>query len=503
MDVKLRDFLREPPAQAFAAGMKYLPPGEEVLVAYYANAVLFLGSAKAVAPPGNSTELTPMGDILSSHDIFLATSVLQVIGTLQSCFKISLPSVPQCRKREIVWKVDAFLHLVLPFDFEGALEKATGWLKHDPEKYFNCLSNSILTLFPCFYDVPQTDFQTRSDWRIDKLYFSLRANSFEAAIRLYFLLHGTGWKTVNQSDVIDLPNFIGYAVAADQLDLMLQSLERVYSGSPYASLLIEVQNRIKDPAYAGSSQQACIHELLLCRDSEVLKQAWKLYRNDVEMPFLLQIAPSVPDEALPLALNRVCYLCRSLPPSDSYKLLTVYLNRLLQQGGAICASYKPKLLDLLTPLLEDPTLRLQLLSNRLISAEIPAQLAQLLACLRASMAEPAVWWGHFFTVRQLLPKNELSQELASVLQAAIQKWDLTAQDGYAEVYQTVMAGVSDVKDRLSMFIHGGRFEETDVMNLPDYIVYGIEKGQLKSVLESFRKNLPWNPLCSPLCRDPR
>ena len=317
------------------------------------------------------------------------------------------------------------------------------------------------------------------------LYFALRANSAysEAALRLYFLLHGTGWKTIQQSDVIDLPNFIGYAVATDQLDLMLQSLERIYRGSRYDSLFIEVRSRIKEPA-CTDSRQACIHELLVCRDIEVLKLTWKFFRDELGVPFLLGIAPSVPDEALPFALNRVCYLCRSLPFSDSYKLLTVYLNRLIQQGGGICASYKPKLLELLNPLLVDPTLQLQLLSNRLISQEVPAQPASLLSCLRAAMVEPSVWWGHFQTVRQLLPKDELHQELAGVFQTAIRKWDLTAQDGYGEVYQTVMAGVSDIKTRLSIFINGGRCEESDVMDLPDYIVHGIETGQFESVLES-------------------
>ena len=160
---ELRDFLREsqePPAYAFTAGMRYLPPGEEAIVAYHANAVSFLDGAEAdmQLDISKGSVFTPMGDILSSHDVVLASSVLKVIGTLQACFKITLPGVPQCRQREIVWKANTFLHLVLPSDFEWALAKAAGWFKHDPDRVLNCLSDCILALFPIFSDIPANPF---------------------------------------------------------------------------------------------------------------------------------------------------------------------------------------------------------------------------------------------------------------------------------------------------------------------------------------------------------
>ena len=313
---------------------------------------------------------------------------------------------------------------------------------------------------------------------------------------------GTGWKTINESDVIDLPNFIGYGCATEQLGVMLQSLERIYQGSRYEPLVGEVCKRIKNPACIDA-RQACVEELLVHKD--VPSHAWKLYEMEQQLPFLLKIAPTVPDEALPMALSRVCALSRTLPASDSFDLLTVYLNRLLRQNGPYCASYKPKLIELLEPLLAaDPLLRLQLFSKPLISDELPVQESSLLKDLISiATAEPSVWWGHFQSVQRVLKERgtygAFHNQLATIFMQVHHTSPLSGQAGFAEVYAALADGLSDVKLRFAFFVKGCRREEADVLALPDFIGYGVEAGNLKGAIKSLERvyqATPFAPLFS-------
>ena len=359
VNAELRELLRvssDSPPCAFAEGFRFIPQGDEALLALYSNFVVFYGSSAGL-PRLNidtSAKFSPMGEILLSHHVIGTPFVLRLIGTLQSCFNVSLPNAPRCRsirsQLEIMWESDAFLYLVLP-DFERSLEQVALWLERDQNSCLRCLSHALAVLFPFFDDLPRSKPQLRNDLRMDAIYHLLRSKPefSEAAVRLYFLLHGTGWKTINESDVIDLPNFIGYGCATKQLGVMLQSLERIYQGSRYEPLVSEVCRRIKNPACIDA-RQACVEELLVHKDVP-MSHAWKLYEMEQQLPFLLKIAPTVPDEALPMALSRVCALSRTLPALDSFDLLTAYLNRLLRQNGPYCASYKPKLIELLEPLL--------------------------------------------------------------------------------------------------------------------------------------------------------
>ncbi|HEY5259069.1 MAG TPA: hypothetical protein VIJ46_00355, partial [Rhabdochlamydiaceae bacterium] len=310
--------------EAYIAGIRHLPPGNESRLAYYCNAVSHQRGIQGLPPRALNISthlLSPMGHLLLVHSPAQAPLMLHVVGSMQACFEVSLPGVPECRpvgsQLEIGW---GDLHVVLPFEAEGAFGEVLVWLRQDMAGCLACLSHTVLVLFSSFSDLPRVQVEKRNDTLINELYALLRSNTqfSEAAIRFYFLLHGSGRRVIGVADVIDLPSFIVYGVMTNQTNLMLKSLERIYQGSAFAPVFDAVFRRITslEVITTQNCRQACIEGLLQCGEPQVVPQAWTSYQNEVELPFLMDVGPRLDQHTLPSALNRVCSLCPSLQPDE-------------------------------------------------------------------------------------------------------------------------------------------------------------------------------------------
>ncbi len=498
-DIEPADVNNSEKETAFVAGLSRLPPGNEFRLAYFCNAI---SSQTGIHDLPSLTlidgaQLSPMGGVLFLHSAAQTPNVLHIVGNMQSCFEISLSDVPRCRRvrshLEICWGQEKRLHVVIPFDSDRALSKVFVWLKQDAAGCLSCLSHTILVLFPNISDLPRAQTEKRNDPRLIDLYGVLRCNVqfSDAAIRFYFLLHGTGSKTIDVTDVIDLPNFILYGTMSNQTDSMLTSLERIYQGSAYKPLFDAIYNRIAsiEEKTAVNCRQVCVEQLLLCGEPQIVQQAWTSYHNEIQLPFLFEVGPRLDQHALPFALNRVCVLCPSLMPSEGFQLLRLYLTRLLRQGGPICSNYQPILTDSLLKVLQnDQALWMTLLSDPLLKT-LPSPEAPLLECLSGLIgkSEPDVWWGHFLSIRRLLQERgtfeTFRQTLSGVLVEALLQSDLRSQEGFPEVYQSLVSAAVRSDTSRAKGIHYKVIEETDVLELPNIIATGVESQQLDSVLD--------------------
>ncbi|HEY5260237.1 MAG TPA: hypothetical protein VIJ46_06275, partial [Rhabdochlamydiaceae bacterium] len=141
----------------------------------------------------------------------------------------------------------------------------------------------------------------------------------------------------------------------------------------------------------------------------------------------------------------------------------------------------------------DRQLWLELLSSPSVLSAFPNVETSLSWGLRASLKKSglSVWWSQFVSVQKFLQEHGTfdasRSELVKVFQAAHRHFDVTAQEGFAEVFSSLASEISDVSLRYAYFVQGKNCEESDVIALPDFIVYGVETKQLDSVLESLAR----------------
>ena len=148
----------------FTMGQQYLSKEGEALLAYRFNAVYFLNRHLTPIPPDlkNITATTALGKLLSTpdFDFFQLTTVLQIVGFLQASLEKQPLEAPKCRKvmgmprLDISWKQDSTLHIVMPLDFEKALEHLAFCMKQNEQACLACFSEALEVFLPSFQPLP-------------------------------------------------------------------------------------------------------------------------------------------------------------------------------------------------------------------------------------------------------------------------------------------------------------------------------------------------------------
>jgi hypothetical protein len=114
---------------------------------------------------------------------------------------------------------------------------------------------------------------------------------------------------------------------------------------------------------------------------------------------------------LPFALNRVCELCRALDnpltPEERTRLLSAYIDRSNQQGGALSVAYTPQLIEVLDPLItDDPELKGHLSDtarDAIASSKSAQEHADLKSLKDSSLltSDPGTWWEKLLHFQQM------------------------------------------------------------------------------------------------------
>lgn len=319
--------------EAFEAGKKLLPPGDEPLIAYYINAIpLFLKHLGVFPPPvaaqPSSNDLALF--LCSSKEFFLLSSILQVVG----CLEASIEREGQrCRKisenqLEISWKTDPPLYLHLPVFFEESLELIGEALKHNEPATAQLISRALDLVVPSFFDLPAQGCARGRNETLNEIYRAFcRRKNFYAAFKLLFLFKGAGWNPLETRTVLDLPEQLSFIARSNQFTRLLPVLRAVYADTRFAQLLEEMIEKNSEEPF------------LTCNDVQLLTSAWTS-DTPKRADFLVESAATMPEVALPFALAYVC-------KSDQTEVVGAYLERLLRQEPPFVFShtYLPKLID--------------------------------------------------------------------------------------------------------------------------------------------------------------
>lgn len=402
MQFALGEFTEKELIEAFEAGKKLLPPGDEPLMAYYINASpLFLKHLRVFPPPLGAQPSESSNDLalfLRSHEFFQLSSVLQVFGCMEASIE---REGRRCRKisenqLEIASKSEPPLYLHLPLFFENSLEFIDEALKKNEPATALCLSQALDLVVPSFFDLPAQGRTMGRNETLNEIYRILcRKKNFYAAFKLLFLFKGAGWNPLETSIVLDLPEQLSFIAKSGQFTRLLPALRAVYASTPFALLLEDMIGRVqKNPEHACES-------LLICKDVGILSSVWK---SDVpkRVDFLVESAATMPEEALPFALAHVC-------KSDQIGVVGAYLERLLQQEPpfVFAATYEPNLRRSLTTLLKsDPSLEQQLNSYpRVMQIVHPESL----------LVRPEQLMDHMIRDLSYLTDHTIIRDLAEVL----------------------------------------------------------------------------------------
>ena len=490
-------------ATALAVGRYYLPQGKDAILAYYCNVLHFLQEHR-VAPQdfpmlklrNGEHETAPessFGNFLQVHDSrAMLTSPLDAALRLVGMLQASLPALSsdtiQCRKTEgrmqleMSWKAHASgIYLVLPWDFEQALEQ----LKHNKEACLAYISQALALLSPSYHDASTqgSPVPRGLPMHLNAIYQDLCNDEryIESALRLFFLLHGGGWKTLDESDVLDLPRWISWAADDKKVHLVLEKLTAAYNRSRFSSLFNSIKEKILvlGNHSAAGCRATTLEVLVQSEEMKILAPAWTLYAQVISptegLPFLLEIATGIREAALPFALNRACEFCHPqksiLTSEERMSLLVKYLDRIIQlndQGQLLSSSYGPKLIELLDALVSaDSSLRRCLLPYPEVLKRIPsAQLLDekhLLENMRETLpqlkTDPGAWWAKFLELQNTLREqgtfDSYSEEFDAIFAKAllIPKAGLFHRTGFVNIWNRVAPKLYEKGELISILRH--------------------------------------------------
>lgn len=422
-----------PFAGSFGFGIPLLTPGNDAVVAYFSNVARFFKKFKELQAPDligsfrNLVPSTPMGRLLSSDDFLSGRldSILQIVGGLIAGLNQSLPHAPDCRQvagsneLQISWKTDSVHHFLIPFNFEEALKEAAFVLKQKDSDFLPILSKVLEILMPTLTDDGFNETSQNSmDPRLAAIYYALRNHGafLSSALRLSFLLRGNGWKVIDESDLLELPAYLGNLLLSAgpeseaELPSTLNQLARGYQNSPFEAQFGEVRSHVlavENPT-PRSCQLAALKPLLTSGEQRFAALAWTQYVKFAEhlkaprrLAFLVEMAPLMPAESLSLALNRVNDFCKPgtdlhLPREGQVRLFCTYLERLIRfspqypclQHASLM--FKEAFIHSVMSCIEiDPMLRLHILSYPQLADELfSSQEARsaLLGCLEQKLS---------------------------------------------------------------------------------------------------------------------
>lgn len=312
--------------EAYQLGIQHLPAGDEPRIAYFFNAVPLFVKHLNKFPPFYQTEITEtptdLALFLRSHNFTLIRSVLQLIGSLEAksgkkCREISADQL------QITWESKTTtLYLQLPLEYEQSLDLISQQLA-DPNT-IRCLSDALNIFSP---DIGSPSSAAHPDDRLMGIYRALNGKSnFYASFRFLSLLAHAGFNPIDTNTVLDLPEQMVFIARTKQFDKLLPRLRSGYKNSRFASVLEAVIERVQKAH--DTPRQAAVEALLVCNDSQVLSSAWRL-EDEKRVDFLMETASTMPEEALPFALNYLIRICKMesspVPIADQVRLLGAYL----------------------------------------------------------------------------------------------------------------------------------------------------------------------------------
>jgi hypothetical protein len=202
-------------ASACTVGLNYIPFSNEAYIAYHFN----VWHLPATVPDLSLFHATkPIEKLLVSHNHYLLRAVLQVIGVLQQ--GLPLQKGLRCRQMkgasylEISWEAT----IVLPLDFENALECLSLCLKEDREATVSCLSHALEVFKPF---VTSLGPPKERDGRLLDIYEALGRD-----VRFFLLLAHDGRISLDEHAILHLPDQAAKAEG-------LEHLSSLYSGTRY------------------------------------------------------------------------------------------------------------------------------------------------------------------------------------------------------------------------------------------------------------------------------
>ncbi|MFC2049407.1 hypothetical protein ACFLR2_01885 [Chlamydiota bacterium] len=336
---------------AFNAGLRALSSDPDALLTYHFNFVYFLNRYKVSRKPvlEGISPTTPMGIFLCSHDFYLLTAVLQVFGFLQIGIEGRVGSAPQCQVNGPFMQVSwSNVHLVFPYNFEGGLDYISQSLKADKLQTLNCIAQALELFTPSFIH------SKPADRRLSEIYYAMskvHLSTSPTLLRLFLLVRSQGELSETDADI--LPDQLYAAAGAHRLDSALGALKRVYTGSRFEPIFLEIEQEIN--ALEERSPDQCRRYALTLLLSWGVATCWKIRALPPE--FLLAVAPILKPEALVYALTRLCRVCNpqktTLSPRERVILIATYYNRLVENRSQhLLSTSGPKLLELLEPILK-------------------------------------------------------------------------------------------------------------------------------------------------------
>ncbi len=321
---------------AYEAGKAYLPPGDDALLVYFFNAApLFLGHFGKY-PPGEralKTENT-LCQYLLTHEMTKSRCVLQVLGSLNA------KAGGNCRlisDHQLQVPCGDNLYLQIPLEYEKCLDFILSQLNQRDHEMFQVLTNGLNLFTPD--DAEPSPGASSVCTTLMEIYRALnRKKDYWASLRLLSLLANAGYNPIDSKTVFDLPDQLSFVEKIKQFDKLLPRLRSAYKNSRFANVIEAACNR------PSATRQAAVEALRVCNDAEVLAFAWQL-EDEKRVDFLHEIAPTMPEEALPFALNHLIKLCKT---ANCPILVAAYLERLLRSPSALNANYEPVLVSLLS-----------------------------------------------------------------------------------------------------------------------------------------------------------
>lgn len=317
---------------ALECGKSEMEISPEALLAFYCNASSFVKRSI------DCTDLigsTPMGMLLQKYSHDRLIPILQLLGIRMTECRSDRLEAPECHcvygNLQIKWRSDRPHYLVLPFEWEEAIEK----IDVTDQETIEALTDALRLFSPVFGE----HVSRKPHPKLERIAAALRAHSSQSAWLFSSL---TGHIDIN--DVLDLPQHID-----DGIDLAKQA--SVYQTSSYAHLFDAIQ-RAMETLPLENRRQAAHEVLLMCADSRIVSRAWSL-PFPISAEFLEKSVRVMKKEALSFAL---AYVCKHY--QDNIELVAICLDRLLAQKPPFQfgSTYEPTLYQVLADHLTDPLL---------------------------------------------------------------------------------------------------------------------------------------------------
>lgn len=322
-------------AIAYEAGKASLPPGDDALLAYFFNATpLYLAHFQKY-PPAEKRELkieTELCQYLLTSDMSKSRCALQVIGSLN----------PQCRRisdQQLQVPCADHLFLQTPLDYENSLNFIHWHINQRDHDMFQVLVNGLNLFTPDEAQHSPCTSAACPDSRLMDIYLALKQKKDHwASLRFLSLLATGGYNPIDSKTVLDLPDQLTFIEKMKQFDKLMPRLKSAYKNSRFVRVIEAACSRPAAP------RQAAVEALRVCSDAEVLAFAWRL-EDEKRVDFLLEAASTIPEEALPFALNHLITLCKT---ETHVRLVGAYLERLMRAPAALRANYESTLVRLLS-----------------------------------------------------------------------------------------------------------------------------------------------------------